>query len=303
MGPADLARGVAAADADGAGLHVVAGAHHDPRADGPAVRHRPLRRGRGRHLVQLDLQPVAERTVAPRDALAPVAEQRYVGPAVDDEHVRHAVHVEVVHHGAAPARRPRQARPLAHLDEAPVGAAQQHVVGVEGGEVAHRLHVALGDDEVEAGVVVHVRELRVPAGGRSDVAARIGAVRRQPERARAVLVDGSVLVQALRREGLHLGVAHGGERVFGTPVIVEIGLGDAHAPDGEAPPAVAGAQLAGGAAGRQLPHLLVAAAVVLPVVGDPKRGLARAVPVREQDGQRAEAGLQLARVGIVRPAV
>ena len=165
MDEAGLARGVAAADGNGARHGVVAGLDRDARADGVAV---------GVGLSELDLQPVAERHVPPSGAGAEIAEEADRRLAVDHDEVEHAVEIEVDERGAASALRRGDAGLSADLGEGPVPPAEEQVVGIVGGELRHRLDVALGDEEIEQAVIVHVGELAVPAGRGAEVAAGIG---------------------------------------------------------------------------------------------------------------------------------
>ena len=80
---------------------------------------------------------------------------------------------------------------------------------------------------------------------------------------------------------------------------VEIALGDAHAVDRQVPPAVGAGVEPRRLARLDAPHLLLAAAVILPVVGDAQGRHARLVPVGEQHGERAEAGRKRRAHGII----
>ena len=241
---------------------------------------------------QLDFEPVAERLVAPRGAGAEIAEEARRRVAVDHDDVEHAVEIEIDDRGAASALLRGDAGLSADLGESPVPSAEQQIVGIVGGEFRHRFHVALGDEEVEQAVIVHVGELAVPAGRGAVVGALIGALRGRADVEGDVLVDRLQAVVALvllRVELLQLGVAHRGQRVFRIAVAGEIGLGDPHSPDGEMPPAVGGGEELRRAAGIDAPHLLLAAAIILAVVGDAERRRARLVPVGEEHGERAIA--------------
>ena len=66
---------------------------------------------------------------------------------------------------------------VAGLDELAVRRLQQQVVRVLRGEVRHLVDVALGDEQVDEAVIVHVVELGMPGGAGPKVVAGIGAVR------------------------------------------------------------------------------------------------------------------------------
>ena len=115
-----------------------------------------------------------------------------------------------------------------------------------------------------------------------------------------VAIDGRFAAPALVRvELLQLLVAHRGEEIFRVARAVEIALGDAHAVDRQMPPAVGARVEPRRLARLDAPHLLLAAAVILPVVGDAQRRHARLVPVGEQHRKRAEAGRERRAHGIV----
>ena len=251
-------------------------------------------------LNQFDLEPVAERLVAAPGRLgAEIAEEAHRRLAVDHDEVEHAVHVEVDRRAAAALARQRDAGGLADLGEGLVPLAEQQVVGIVGGEIGHRFDIALGDEQVEQAVIVEVGKLAVPAGRRPHVAAGIGARRGDAHGIGDVLVDRAIGVGFLV-ELLQLGVAHRGQRIDRIAVAVEVGLGDAHAVDRQVLPALGRGVEARRLAGIDVPHLLLAAAVVLAVVGDPQRRHARLVPVGEEHGQRAIARRQRNGVAVVR---
>jgi hypothetical protein len=112
----------------------------------------------------------------------------------------------------------------------------------------------------------------VPGGRRPLVAAGIGNVCGHADFAGDVAIDGRFAAAALFGiELLQFLVAHRGEEIFRVAGAVEIALGDAHAVDRQMPPAV-GARIEPRCLARlDAPHLLLAAAIILPVVGDAER--------------------------------
>ena len=149
-------------------------------------------------------------------------------------------------------------------------------------------------------VIVEVGEFGMPGGRRPLVAAGIGNMRGHADFAGDVAIDGRFAAPALVGiELLQLLVAHRGEEILRVARAVEIAFGDAHAVDRQMPPAV-GARVEPRRLARiDAPHLLFAAAVILPVVGDAQRRHARLVPVGEQHRKRAEAGRERRAHGIV----
>ena len=131
----------------------------------------------------------------------------------------------------------------------------------------------------------------MPGGRRPLVAAGIGNMRGHADLARDVAIDGRFAAPALVGiELLQLLVPHRGEEILRVARAVEVAFGDAHAVDRQMPPAV-GARVEPRRLARiDAPHLLFAAAVILPVVGDAQRWHARLVPVGEQHRKGAEAG-------------
>ena len=93
-------------------------------------------------------------------------------------------------------------------------------------------------------------------------------------------------------QGLELVVALAREVDLRIAVAGEILAGDAHAPDLHVLPAVGLAVLARRLPGLDAPELLAAVPVVMAVVADPQVPAPRAVPVAEQDRQRAEGRSQ-----------
>ena len=278
MPPAVLAAGVAAADGDLAAHHRRAAAHLDPGADRIAV---------GARLLQLDLDPVAgvrcwccARACAFSQRLTTTRSSR---PS------------RLKSVSAAPRELAKLAMPALSPTSwnLPSAALQQQIVGVLGGEVRHLGDIALGDEQVDQAVIVHVLELGVPGGARPDVAAGVGALRGD------ALGEGDVLVVRLRRavlrdarQGLQLVVGHAGQEIVGIAVAGEVVAGDAHAPDAQRLPAVLVGVERRRLAGLDAPELLLAAPVVFAVVGDAQARRARAVPVGEQHRQRAVARLE-----------
>ena len=80
---------------------------------------------------------------------------------------------------AAPRDMAMLVTPAASPDslELAVSTLQQQVVGILRGEVRHFRHVALGDEQINEAVIVHVFKLRVPGRAGAQVAARVGAMR------------------------------------------------------------------------------------------------------------------------------
>ena len=227
-----------------------------------------------------------------------IAPQLRLVLAVHHNHVQEAVTIQVGQHAAAPAPVAGHAGLLAHFAEVAIGLAQQQVVGVQDGEVRHAGDIALDDEQVAEAVVVDVGKLRVPGRAGVDVTTHIGAVRGDAALEGLVGIDragracsgvGS-LVGMLQL--LELVVGHAGDEDCGVAVAVNVVAGYAHAPDLQAFPAIGLGELPGWLAGCDLPQLLLAVLVVLAVIGNAQRGLARAVPVGEQHGQGAVARCQ-----------
>ena len=166
--------------------------------------------------------------------------------------------------------------------------------------LGHRFDIALGDEQVGESVVVDVLELGVPAGRRHHIVPDEGSVRGHASPNR------DVAVARLGRpvgEFPELVVALAGQEHLGKPVARDIVARDPHAPDLEFVPAVLSRVEAGRLPLVDPPELLLTVAVVVLVVRDPQVAPAGAVPVAEEDGERAPAGAQecRVRVGRVRP--
>ena len=238
------------------------------------------------------MQPGPQRQWFVGAAQTHIAPQLGFVPAVYHQHVEHAVTIEVNQQPATATPVTGYTGLLADLGEAPVGLLQQQVVGVQHGEVGHGRHVSLDDEKVGQAIVVDIGKLRVPGGGRVDVAPHIGPVCRDAAFVGYVAVAG---LAAVAVEFLQLVVRHAGQEHFGAPITVEIVAGNTHAPDLQWLPA-----LFGGVQGRRLPggdfpQLFLSALVELAVVADPQARLTVAAPVRKQHRQGAVAGNKLGR--------
>ena len=177
---------------------------------------------------------------------------------------------------------------MSGFGEFAVPPADQQIVRVDRGEVLHLLHIALGEEEIQQPVIVEIGKLGMPAGGRFQVGAFIRPVCRRATVIGDVFIDRAFFV-SVAVEHLQFGIAHRGQRIFGIAVAFEVTLRNAHAPDGEMLPAVGARIEPRRAVGFDLPELLLAAAIVVTVIGDPECWLAGAVPVGEQHRKGAEA--------------
>src|ERR1700692_3223394 len=72
-------------------------------------------------------------------------------------------------------------------------------------------------------------------------------------------------------ELLQLGIAHRSQRVFGIAGAVDVAFSDAHAEDGDMPPAIGARIESWRLVGFDPPHLLFAAAIILPIIRNSKR--------------------------------
>ena len=109
--------------------------------------------------------------------LAGIAPELRRGIAVDDHHVDQPVEVEI-----GERRTPRlldagDAGLVAGFRELAVALLQQQVVGILHREVGHVPDIALGDEQIDEAVIVHVLELRMPGRAGLQVFADIGPVR------------------------------------------------------------------------------------------------------------------------------
>lgn len=131
----------------------------------------------------------------------------------------------------------------------------------------------------------------MPAGRRSVLVAGKRPVRRQAPRERQVAVSRRARPAGAKRAQLI--VTHARQQVVGIAVAGHVVAGDAHAPDPQLPPAFRRREQARRIAGRQLPQLLLAAAVVLAVVAEAQCRHAGPVPIAEQRRKAAMAGSQI----------
>ena len=197
---------------------------------------------------------------------------------------------------AAPRVRSKCRMPaaLATRSKVPSDATQEELAGVLHGVVGHGLDVALGHVQVQEAVVVDVVELGVPGRGGQTLAARGGL-----GRADAAVQRDVAEVRALRPVGQRheLVVGHAREVVLGIAVTGDVVAGDAHALELHALPALLARPGGGRLAWFDAPELLLALLgwVVLAVVGDAQVAPARAVPVAEEQRERAVAGHELLR--------
>lgn len=167
--------------------------------------------------------------------------------------------------------------------EGAVPLADQQIVGIDGCEVRHGFHIALRDEQVGQAVIVEIGKLSMPAGRGFQVVSLIGTVGGGTAVEGNIGVDRLILFRLLI-ELLQLGVAHGGERVFGIAIGVYICFGNPHAPDGQVSPAF-GAGIKPRAPPRlHMPKLLLAATIIVPVIGDAQIRRAGAVPVGKEHG-------------------
>ena len=284
--PAELAAGVAAADRHLPLDRPVVGPDLDPGPDRVTI---------GAGLLEPDGDPVAHRRGLRGVSRPDVPVQADVLAAVHLDDVEHAVEVEVDDGGSAAARERDDAGGFAALAERPVSVAQQQVARILRREVRHRLDVALGDEEVDHAVVVHILELGMPGRGRQHVPARVRSRCGHAGLQRDVAV---VRLGGTVGERLELVVALARQEHLRKAVAGDVVAGDAHAPDPHLLPSLfVGVQTRSFAVG-DAPQLFLAVEVVVPVVRHPQVAAPGPVPVAEQDRQGAPPGRERDRLGI-----
>lgn len=149
MGRAVLPTRVSAADCDFLNRNrAVLCAQFDPACDGKSV---------GSGLVQRDTDPIT-------GAGGYVAIEFDGRTAIYDDEIKPAVAVEVSEGAASGAFCGCDASNVSCFAKSSIGVLDQQVVRVFHRIAGHLIDIAFGDEEVRAGVVIYVAELRVPAG-------------------------------------------------------------------------------------------------------------------------------------------
>ncbi len=237
-------------------------------------------------------QPVAHRLRIIGRAGPDVAVQAHVLAPVDDHQVQHPIQVEVGQRATAGTSEADDARVLATLHEGAIHLAHEQVARVAHGVARFRLDVALGHEQVDLAIVVHVRKLGVPGGRRHLHVADVRLV------GSGVALDRDVAIPRVGRsigQGLQAVVGLAGEVDLGITVAVQVVRGDPHAPDVDRLPALLMGVEPWGGVRRHAPQLLLAEAVVVAVVRDAQVTPPGPIPVAEQHRQAAVAGRQRCR--------